>query len=98
MLYFNILDPNVSERKSYFVFKSDENPNAILEETLLLLFSSILYISIILFFDYKIFHRLHQFVFNKIIGTGVSYKDMNEDPDVGGERDKVDAAKTCSSN
>ncbi|XP_060873175.1 phospholipid-transporting ATPase ABCA3-like isoform X2 [Metopolophium dirhodum] len=85
-----------SERKSYFVFKSDKNPNGILEETLFLLFSSILYISIILFFDYKIFHRLHQFVFNKIIGTGVSYKDMNEDPDVGGERDKVDAAKTCS--
>jgi len=98
ILHFNILDAIFSERKSYFVFKSDKNPNGILEETLFLLFSSILYISIILLFDYKIFHRLHQFVFNKIIGTGVSYKDMNEDPDVGGERDKVDAAKTCSSN
>ncbi|KAL5235297.1 hypothetical protein ACI65C_002707 [Semiaphis heraclei] len=87
-----------SERKSYFVFKSDKNPNGILEETLFLLFSSILYISIILLFDYKIFHRLYQFVFNKIIGTGISYKEMNEDPDVGGERDKVDAAKTLSNN
>lgn len=48
--------------------------------------------------DYKIFHGLYQFVFNKIIGTGDSYKDVNEDPDVGGERDKVDAAKTHSSN
>ncbi|XP_060852919.1 phospholipid-transporting ATPase ABCA3-like isoform X2 [Rhopalosiphum padi] len=86
------------ERKSYFVFKSDKNPNGILEETLFLLFSSILYIVIILLFDYKIFHRLYQFVFNEIIGTGVSYKDVNEDPDVGGERDKVDAAKTHSSN
>ncbi|XP_026811930.1 ATP-binding cassette sub-family A member 3-like isoform X2 [Rhopalosiphum maidis] len=86
------------ERKSYFVFKSDKNPDGILEETLFLLFSSILYIVIILLFDYKIFHRLYQFAFNEIIGTGVSYKDVNEDPDVGGERDKVDAAKTHSSN
>ena len=37
-------------------------------------------------------------MFNKIIGTGVSYIDENEDPDIGGERDKVDAAKTRSSN
>lgn len=87
-----------STRKSYFVFKSDKNPYGILEETLFLLFSSILYTSIILLFDYKIFHRIYQFVFNKIIGTGVSYKDMNEDPDVGGERDKVDAAKSLSNN
>ncbi|XP_025190796.1 ATP-binding cassette sub-family A member 3-like isoform X2 [Melanaphis sacchari] len=86
------------ERKSYFVFKSNENPDGILEETLFLLFSSILYIAIILLFDYKIFHQIYQFVFNKIIGTGVSYKDVNEDPDVGGERDKVDAAKTHSNN
>jgi len=61
------------------------------------LFSSILYASIILLFDYKIFQRLHQIIFNKIIGTGISYKDVNEDPDVGGERDKVDAAKIHSS-
>jgi len=98
ILYFNILDPIYSERKSYFVFKSSENPNGILEETLFLLFSSIVYIIIILLIDYKIFHRLYQFVFNKIIGTGKSYRDVNEDPDVGGERDKVDAAKTHSSN
>lgn len=90
--------PIYSERKSYFVFKSRENQNGILEETLFLLFSSILYITIILLIDYKIFHRLYQFVFNKIIGTGDSYKDVNEDPDVGGERDKVDAAKTHSND
>jgi hypothetical protein len=36
--------------------------------------------------------------FNKIIGSGIGYKDENEDPDIGGERDKVDAAKSHSSN
>eukprot|EP00102_Acyrthosiphon_pisum_P016671 XP_008187710.2 PREDICTED: ATP-binding cassette sub-family A member 1-like [Acyrthosiphon pisum] len=87
-----------SKRKSYFVFKSDEDPNGILEETLFLLLSSILYISVILLFDFKIFHRLYQYVFNKIYGTGVSYRDVNEDPDVSSERDKVNAAKTHSNS
>lgn len=94
---FNILAIG-SERKSYFVFKSDEDPNGILEETLFLLFSSILYIFIILLFDNKIFHRLYQSIFNKIYDTGVSYRDINEDPDVGSERKKVGAAKTQPSN
>lgn len=35
--------------------------------------------------------------FNTIIGSGIGYKDEDEDPDVGGERDKVDAAKSRSS-
>jgi len=52
-----------------------------------------LYISILLLFDYKIFNRLYQYAFNKIIGTGVSYRDVNEDPDVGSERDRVNTAK-----
>lgn len=69
-----------------------------MEETLYLLFSSILYIAIILLFDYKIFARLYQFVFNTIVGTGIGYKKDDEDPDVGGERDKVDAAKSRSCN
>lgn len=53
---------------------------------------------LIFLFDYKIFARLYQFGFNKILGTGVGYKEDNEDPDIGGERDKVDAAKSRSSN
>jgi len=94
---FNILAIG-SKRKNYFVFKSDEDPNGILEESLFLLLSSILYISIILLFDYKIFHPLYWYLFHKIYGAGVSYRDVNEDPDVGSERDKVNAAKTHSSN
>lgn len=69
-----------------------------MEDTLFLFFSSILYITIILLFDYKVFAHLYQMIFNKIVGTGIGYKDDNEDPDIGGERDKVDAAKSCSSN
>ncbi|CAH1731091.1 unnamed protein product [Aphis gossypii] len=91
-------DINSSKPKSYFVFKSKKNPNGILEETLFLFFSSILYISILLLFDYKIFNRLYQYAFNKIIGTGVSYRDVNEDPDVGSERDRVNAAKNHPNN
>lgn len=72
--------------------------SGILEETLFLMFSSILYIALIFLFDYKIFARLYQFGFNKVVGTGIGYKDDNEDPDVGGERDKVDAAKNRSCN
>ncbi|KAF0758973.1 ATP-binding cassette sub-family A member 3-like [Aphis craccivora] len=34
-----------------------------------------------------------RYAFNKIIGTGVSYRDVNEDPDVGSERDRVNTAK-----
>lgn len=68
-----------------------------MEQTLFLLFSSILYIAIILLFDYKIFARLYQFCFNKIIGTDVGYKGDFEDPDIGDERDKVDAAKNINS-
>lgn len=67
-----------------------------LEDTLFLLFSSLLYITLILLFDYKVFARLYQMGFNKIVGTGIGYKDDNEDPDIGGERDKVDAAKSRS--
>lgn len=69
-----------------------------LEDFLFLLFSSILYITIILLFDYKVFARLYQLIFNQIVGTGVGFKDDNEDPDIGNERDKVDAAKCHSSN
>lgn len=86
-----------SKQKSYFVFASDENKSGILKETLFLLFSSILYIAIILLFDYKVFARLYQFGFNQIVGTGVGYKGDFEDPDVGDERDKVDAAKSKNS-
>lgn len=92
------LGTDASKPKSYFVFKSEENASGILEETLFLLFSSVLYIAIIFLFDYKIFARLYQFCFNKVVGTGIGYKDDNEDPDVGGERDKVDAAKNRSCN
>jgi len=94
ILFFKIVDAIGSKPKSYFVFKSDKNPYGILEETLFLFLSSILYISIILLSDYKIFHLLYQYAFNKIIGTGESYRDVNEDPDVSKERDKVNAAKT----
>ncbi|XP_026821418.1 ATP-binding cassette sub-family A member 3-like [Rhopalosiphum maidis] len=87
-----------SKPKSYFVFKSDKNPYGILEETLFLFLSSILYISIILLFDYKIFPLLYQYAFNKIIGTGESYRDVNEDSDVSKERDKVNVAKTHPNN
>lgn len=97
ILCFNILDAYGSKPKSYFVFKSEKNPYGILEETLFLFFSSILYISIILLFDYKIFNWLYQYAFNIIIGTGDSYRDVNEDPDVGSERDRVNAAKNHSS-
>lgn len=83
-------------KQNYFEFKSDKNKSGILEESLFLLFSSILYIVIVLLFDYKIFARLYQLSFNAIVGSGEGYKDDNEDPDVGGERDKVDAAKTQS--
>lgn len=97
VIYLNlilfVLDSNNSKQKYYFVFKSDENELGILEETLFLLFSSILYIVIILLFDYKIFARIYMFGFNKIVGTGVSYKSDNEDPDVSRERDKVNADK-----
>lgn len=48
-------------------------------------------------FDYKVFARAYQICFNKIVGTGIGYKGDTEDPDVGDERDKVDAAKTNNS-
>lgn len=94
LFYFNVLGCTDSKLKSYFVFKSDENQSGILEETLFLFFNSILYITIILFFDYKIFFRLYQYGFNAIVGTGIGFKEDTEDPDINGERDKVSAAKT----
>lgn len=86
----------LSTIKKYFKFKSNENPFGMLEETLLLFFSSILYISIILLFEYKIFARLYQLGFNSIVGTDVDNKDNFEDPDVSVERDHVKAAITRS--
>lgn len=97
-LYCVVLGSIDSKSKSYFVFPSKGNDFGILEETLYLFFSSILYLVIILLFDYKIFARLYQLVFNTILGTGIGYKNDDEDPDVGGERDKVDAAKSRSCN
>ncbi|XP_050548488.1 uncharacterized protein LOC126910146, partial [Daktulosphaira vitifoliae] len=82
-----------SKMKQYFEFASKNNSYAILEELLFLIFSSLIYIAFILLMDYKVFSTCYQFIFNKIVGSGESYKDDNEDPDVGGERDKVDAAK-----
>ncbi|XP_050530373.1 phospholipid-transporting ATPase ABCA3-like isoform X2 [Daktulosphaira vitifoliae] len=82
-----------SKMKQYFEFASKHNSYAILEELLFLIFSSLIYIAFILLMDYKVFSTCYQFIFNKIVGSGESYKDDNEDPDVGGERDKVDAAK-----
>ncbi|XP_050431314.1 phospholipid-transporting ATPase ABCA3-like isoform X2 [Adelges cooleyi] len=79
--------------KKYFEFASTENPDGILSELLFLIFSSLIYYFFILLMDYKVFARMYQFIFNTIVGSGVSYKDDDEDPDVGGERDKVDAAK-----
>lgn len=93
ILYFNFLGNNNRKLLNYFVFKSEENKYGILEETLCLLFSSILYIVLILFFEYKIFERLYHFSFDKkvdIYNTGV--KD-SEDPDINDERHKVDVAK-----
>jgi len=80
------------------VFASDENEFGILEETLFLLSSSILYITIVLLFDYKVFARLYQLILNTFIGTGDSYRDDSEDSDVSDEKDKVDAAKIKSSS
>lgn len=51
-----------------------------------------------LLFDYKIFARLYQFGFNIIVGTGINDIDDNDDPDIGAERDKVDAFKKNLSN
>lgn len=87
-----------SKQKSYFVFKSNENKNGILEETLFLIFSSVLYITIVLLFDYKIFARIHQYGSNVIFGTSIGDKEINEDPDIIDEKKKVDAAKTRFSN
>lgn len=53
---------------------------------------------IILLFDYKIFARLYQCGFNKIVDPGVIDKDDNEDPDIVIERNKVYDAKNRSSN
>ncbi|VVC36008.1 Hypothetical protein CINCED_3A013120 [Cinara cedri] len=85
-----------SKQINYFEFQSNQNPDGILDQIFYMLSSSVLYIAIILLFDYKIFARLYQLGFNLIYGTGVVYKDDNEDPDIGGERDKVDAAKMHS--
>ncbi|VVC36007.1 ABC transporter-like,P-loop containing nucleoside triphosphate hydrolase,AAA+ ATPase domain,ABC [Cinara cedri] len=82
-----------SEPRNYFEFESDTNPDGILKPTLCLLFSGLLYISIILIHDYKIFACLYQMAINSTIGTNISYKDDNEDPDVSCEQKKVDAAK-----
>lgn len=95
---YNCLDSDNHEPQSYFVFRTEENKFAILEETLILLFSSILYIALILLFDYKIFSRLYQCGFNIIVGTGDIYKDDNEDPDIAAEREKVEEAKSHPSN
>lgn len=84
--------------KSYFVFKSDENKNGILEESLFLFFSSILYITIILLYDFKIFTRSYQYGCNVIYGTGTGYKENNEDPDISEEKAKVDSEKTHPCN
>lgn len=95
---FLLLGSVDSKQIYYFEFKSKANPDGILEEVLYLLFSGFLYIIIIMLFDYKIFASLQQLGFNLIYGTGIVYKDDNEDPDIGGERDKVDAAKIHSCN
>lgn len=65
-----------------------------MEETLFLFFSSILYISILLLFDYKVFANLYRFCFNAIVGTDIDYKGDFEDPDVCNEKARVDSAKT----
>lgn len=80
--------------ESYFQFKSDNNPYGMLEETLFLLLSGVLFAAIILLFDYKIFARILQWGLNLIVGTEIGEQDHHEDPDVGVERDNVKAAKT----
>lgn len=97
LFIWNVLDSANFKPKSFFVFRTDENKYAILEETLFLLFSSILYIVLLVLIEYRIFARLHHFGFNIIVGTGVGYKSKDEDPDVGLERDRVKAAVSRSS-
>lgn len=80
-----------------FLLKPPEDYRVgILKETLMIGFSSLLFIILILLLEYKIFARLYQFIFNKFIGTSISYKDENEDPDIRGERDQVNTAKNRS--
>lgn len=94
--YFNVIGSKDYKRKNYFVFASNENEFGILEETLFLLSSSILYITIVLLFDYKVFACLYQLILNTFIGTGDNYRNNSEDSDVTDEKDKVDAAKIKS--
>lgn len=60
------------------------------------MFSSLLYILLILLFDCKIFLRIYQCGFNTIVASDRTDKDDNEDPDIGMERDKVNDAKNQS--
>lgn len=84
-----------SDQYNYFVLPSEENKNhGILEETLFLLFSSIIYVAIILLFDYKVFGRVYQYFFNTVIGTDIGYKGDIKDLNVCDERYIVDAAST----
>lgn len=68
-----------------------------MEETLFLFFSSILYIALLLLFDYKVFANLYRLYFNATVGTDIGYKDDFEDPDVCDEKDRVNLAKTKDS-
>lgn len=86
----------LSTIQKYFEFRSNENPYGMLEETLLLFFSSILYITIIFLFEHKIFTRLYQLGFNSIAGIDVDNINNFEDPDVTVERDYVKVARTRS--
>lgn len=92
-----ILYCTFSEKQlSFFEFKSDKNPYGILEETIFLLFSSVLYMVLILLFEYKIFARLYQFRFNKTVEINDATTICNEniqDPDIDDERKKVDFTK-----
>lgn len=76
------------------MFKSAENQYGILEETLFLFFSSILYLTIILLLDYKIIDHVYQYLFNAIYGTDIGTKEDDEDSDIIDEKNKVEAAKT----
>lgn len=57
-----------------------------------------LYITIILLFDYKIFACIYQYGSIAIFGTGIGDKEVNEDPDISTERNKVNDAKTRPRN
>lgn len=98
MVYFYLryvivfLDGFKSEKLRFFVFSSESNNFGILEETLYLFFSSVLYIAIILLLEHKLFARAYQCYLNMFIGTDVEYEDDCEDSDINDERNKVHSA------